>query len=75
MRRRALVALSIVAPDYGRTCAIGDTVEMDERLPTGGVLGDIVRPEWFEDLVTADTPAMTRRRAPAHTAPVDPAKE
>lgn len=73
--KRARVSFSVVAPEYGRTCAVGDVVDLAERLPRGGTLAAIVRPEWFEDIVTADAPVMTRRRASAKPVPGDPAEE
>ena len=75
MVKRSKTAWSIVAPEYGRTCAVGDVVDLAERLPRGGTLGDLVRPEWFEDIVTAAAPAQTRRRVSAKPEPGDPAEE
>ncbi len=72
--KRALVAWSVVAPDYGRTCAVGDVVDLSERLPAGGTLADIVRPEWFEDLAGAEA-APARRRSSVKPAPVEPAAQ
>jgi hypothetical protein len=77
MLKRSKTSWAMVAPDYGRTCAAGDAVDLGERLPGGGVLADLVRPEWFEDLdmAEAEPSAPVRRRVPAKPAPVEPAAE
>lgn len=67
MLKRSKVAWSVTAPDYGRTCAVGDVVDLDARLPAGGALRDIVRPEWFESVEPT--------RKAVSKAPVVPAEE
>jgi hypothetical protein len=73
MMKRSIVGWSVVAPEYGRTCAPGDVVDLSERLPRGGTLADVVRLEWFEDVTPATVPA--RRREPAKATPAAPAEE
>ena len=46
-QRRCLVGAAVMAPDYGRTLVIGHLVDLDERLPQGGTLADVVREDWF----------------------------
>ena len=84
MLKRCLVSCAVLAPNYGRTCAPGELVDLAERLPNGGTLADLVRPEWFEPIEPAaeeTAPARGgRRRAipdpePTTDEPGDPAKE
>lgn len=60
---RSLVHAAIQAPDYGRTLAVGQVVDLDERLPQGGTLADLVKVEWFEPVGPEARPR--RRPAPA----------
>lgn len=72
---RSRVSFAALAPDYGRTVAIGQVVDLDEGLPAGGTLADLVRPEWFEDAPsTAPDAPEARPRRRAATVPVPPAE-
>lgn len=64
----------IQASDYGLNLTPGLVVDLDERLPAGGTLAEVVRAEWFEPMpadVTDETPR--RRRAPVTDANIQPA--
>lgn len=65
MRVRSLVAWAVTAPEYGRSCAIGEWCDLGERLPHGGTLGDLVRPEWFERAAPATRAKQQQPAAPA----------
>lgn len=49
------VTASIVAPNYGRMLTPGQVVDLDEHLPHGGTVGDLVDLDWFE-LIPAPAP-------------------
>lgn len=75
---RCLVSAAVLAPDYGKTLTVGQVVDLDERLPGGGALADVTRPEWFEEMAPAETDAPRRRRPaviPDETTPASPAAE
>ena len=61
-QKRCKVGAAILAHDYGKTLTVGQVVDLDERLPSGGVLADLVRLEWFEDLAPVPPEAETPRR-------------
>ena len=42
------VSAAVLAPDYGKTMSPGTVVDLDECLPGGGVLADVVNAAWFE---------------------------
>lgn len=84
-QKRCKVGAAILAHDYGKTLIIGQVVDLDERLPGGGTLADVIdaekRPDWFEEVEPApaivDTPR--RRRGGAQedviATPASPAAE
>jgi hypothetical protein len=49
-------AVTITAPNYGLELVPGRVVDLDQRLPNGGVLADQVQAEWFEPLAPEPTP-------------------
>ena len=67
MLHRSKVAWAVTARDYGRTCTLGELLDLSVRLPGGGTLRDVVRPEWFEAAEHEPAPAARishgRRRA------------
>jgi len=81
MLKRCKASCTVLAPDYGRTCTLGEVLDLSVRLPRGGTLADVVRPEWFEAVEAEPEPSpRARRRVPAELAsttdePGDPAKE
>lgn len=78
MRMRSRVGWTVTAPEYGRTCVPGEIVDMAERLPRGGTLGDLVSLEWFEAVEPPAKPRVARGAAKTDTTvsePGEPAKE
>lgn len=83
MLRRCTTSCAVLAPDYGRTCSLGELLDLSVRLPGGGILADVVRPEWFEPVSVPESDpapiARARRRTadpvPTPDEPGDPAKE
>ena len=64
MRCKLIGGARVTAPDYGMNLIVGQVVDLDERLPCGGVLADVVHPDWFEALSPDIAEAPRRRRSP-----------
>jgi len=64
------------APNFGLDLVPGLIVDLDQGLPNGGVLADVVRADWFEAIVPEARP---RRRGAVNPdtseAPASPAAE
>ena len=50
------VSAAVLAPDYGKKMSPGTVVDLDECLPGGGVLADVVNAAWFESIAPAVEP-------------------
>ena len=76
---RCRVGAAVLAPNYGKTLTIGQVVDVDERLPSGGTLADVTHPDWFAPLLDepdeASTAPVRRHLTGTHTRPESPAAE
>lgn len=73
LMRSTIGGVRIQAPDYGLNLSPGQVVDLDERLPAGGTLADVTRPEWFEPLALPPQPARPVP-VPASLLPAKPQK-
>lgn len=55
---RSRVSAAVTAPDFGVSLTPGQVVDLDQRLPRGGVLADVVCGDWFELIEEAPAPAL-----------------
>lgn len=70
---RCVMSGSVLAPEYSRPLVPGEVYDLDERLPQGGRLADVVRLAWFAPLAPppplASAVAAVPSRPAAHPAP------